>query len=452
MLFRPPLCLAALVAALALFLPGSAGMASAQPEPTLTITHPSGLCDATLEVTGSGFEPRVPAEAVILYLLEPGTADVSMGGLNPAVVEADGTFTQWAALHEVGCEAAQMDRAAAQPTGRLVIAAAWSTGGPSVPSGEPIPDILAVAEYEYTTTTPYVPTETMVISPPSGPCDATVEVAGHGFPPSTAIRLDIIVPQGDGSMGKLASLTTDPNGRFVTNVTLGSLGCRAAVLDTDGQLWISADLEERVIEPGQGIPPILTRAPYTYTTTEVAPQPLPDALAPTGSGGMQAQPTLTISPPSGPCDASVEISGNDFEPGTTIALHLARPHSEGSMAKLGSATTDAIGGFSLAVSLGVVGCEAAALDTRADDPGEPKELQIYASHEPRRPQVAAWAFYTYTTTSASPALSAFPGTGSGPTSDGGHALLLPLLLGLAAMGLLTVAAFLCVRRQHHRPR
>ena len=287
MLPRPFLYSTALVAALAVFLPGNAGTATAQPEPTLTISPPSGPCDATVEVSGSGFQPtRAPVQVLVLYLLQPGTSDVNMGSLNATVAEADGSFTQWAPLRQLGCKAAQVDSGAAEPTGRLVIAAAWNFEGPSVPPGEGIPDIIAVAQYEYTTTTPYVPTETMEVFPASGPCDATVEVAGHGFPPSTAIRLDIIVPKGDGSMGKLASLTTDPSGRFVTNVNLGSLGCRAAVLDEhySGQLGISADLEERVIEPGHGIPPILTRTAYTYTTTHVAPQPLPDALAGTGSG------------------------------------------------------------------------------------------------------------------------------------------------------------------------
>jgi len=277
-------CFPSLVAAFAVFALGTAGMARAQPEPTMVISPSSGPCDATLEVIGSGFAPRMPPQGLVLYLLQPGTSDVNMGSLSAAFVEADGGFTDLASLHDVGCEAAQVDSAAAKPTGRLVIAAAWNPGGPPVARGEPIPDIIAVAQYEYTTTTPYVPTETMEIFPTSGPCDATVEVSGHGFPPSTAIRLDMGVPKGDGSMGKLASLTTDASGRFVTNVDLGALGCRAAVLDDHftGQLGISADLEERVIEAGHGIPPILTRTGYTYTTSSTSPTP--GAFPGTGSG------------------------------------------------------------------------------------------------------------------------------------------------------------------------
>jgi hypothetical protein len=125
------------------------------------------------------------------------------------------------------------------------------------------------------------PQPTMVISPSSGPCDATVEITGWDFPPSTRIRLDI------GRAGRLVTLTTDPNGRFTANVALGQLGCEAVRLDglrPGDQIWVIADLEERMIEPGRGIPPILTRSPYTYITTHVAPKPPPAALPRTGSG------------------------------------------------------------------------------------------------------------------------------------------------------------------------
>ena len=133
------------------------------------------------------------------------------------------------------------------------------------------------------------PEPTLTISPSSGPCDATVEVTGHDFPPNTAIRLDMGHPGGDGKLGKLASLTSDSTGRFALGVELGALGCEAARLIKElgtgsEELWIFADLEERIVEPGRGIPPILTRTPYTATTTRVGAQPLADALPDTGSG------------------------------------------------------------------------------------------------------------------------------------------------------------------------
>jgi hypothetical protein len=151
-----------------------------------------------------------------------------------------------------------------------------------------------------------------------------------------------------------------------------------------------------------------------------------------------AQPSLTVSPPSGPCDATVEVRGSSFEPGAMIELNLARPHSEGAMGKLGSAIADAAGDFSLAVSLGALGCEAAALDTRADDPGEPKDLQMYASYQPRRPRLAAWAVYAYTTTNPSPDVvpAAPPDTGNAGDTSGARTFHPAAILALAAGGLL----------------
>ncbi len=132
------------------------------------------------------------------------------------------------------------------------------------------------------------PEPTMVITPSSGPCDAAVEITGRDFPPSTAIRLDIGGP-GQSRAGSLVGLMTDSNGRFGVNVVLGQLGCEAARLIEElgvgpDEIWIIADLEERVIEPGRGIPPILTRTPYTYTTTDAALQAAPVVLPRTGSG------------------------------------------------------------------------------------------------------------------------------------------------------------------------
>jgi len=262
--------------------------AAAQPQPpTLSVEPPSGPCDAAVEVTGSGFPPTGEVhETLRLYLLQPGTADVSMEILNPASVDRDGTFSQWAPLYKRGCEAATLDSQAERPTGHLFIAVSSTSEERGVRPGERMPNIIAVAEYAYTTTTPPTP-PVMVVSPSSGPCDATLEITGHDFPADTAIRLDMGTPKSDGTMGQLASLTTDSAGRFAATVSLGALGCRAATLDDhySSQLWIFADLVERLIEPGQqGIPPILTRTPYAYTTTRVGTQATPAALPNTGGG------------------------------------------------------------------------------------------------------------------------------------------------------------------------
>lgn len=151
--------------------------------------------------------------------------------------------------------------------------------------GERIPNIIAVAQYRYTTTT-RPPPPVMAISPSSGPCDGTVEITGRDFPAGTAIRLDVGVPKGDGTMGTLATLVTASSGRFAVTVNLGALGCRAATLDDhySGQLWVLAVSEGPVIEPSPGVPPTFTRSPYTYTTMEVGAGTLPGALPATGSG------------------------------------------------------------------------------------------------------------------------------------------------------------------------
>lgn len=270
------------------------GKATVQREPTIVISPSSGPCDATLEVRGNGFpRPHGPPGTLRLYLLRPGTADVSMGILNPAFVEADGTFSQWAPMYEFGCAAAELDSRAPEPSGHLFVAASSSFEETGVRPGERIPNIIAVAQYEYTTTTVHVPTETLDLFPPSGPCDATIEAKGTGFEPDVAIRLDIGNPGGEGKLGKVGSLTTDSVGSFSTTIELGPVGCQAASLveqlgTGSLELWIVVDLEQRVIERGQGIPPILTRTPYTFTTVSVgaAPGTLPVTGHGPGPSGM----------------------------------------------------------------------------------------------------------------------------------------------------------------------
>ena len=129
----------------------------------------------------------------------------------------------------------------------------------------------------------------MVLSPSKGPCDAIVDITGRDFPPSTAIRLDVARAV-EGRPGKLASLVTDPAGALSVTLELGSLGCESAAAskrlgEGSDKLWIFADFEEHIIiGPPPGIPPILTRTPYTYTTAAVSPEGLPGGLPQTGSG------------------------------------------------------------------------------------------------------------------------------------------------------------------------
>jgi hypothetical protein len=247
-----------------------------KPQPTLVLSPSSGPCDASVEVTGTRF---VDQPSVRLYVVKPGTADVSVGSLNSGILTSGGSFTQVVSLHHGGCEAAVLDSQAGQPTGKLTIAASYSFPS-GAEAGEGIPNIVAVAQYAYTTAVAQ-PQPTMVLSPASGPCDATVEVTGSAFPASTGIYLFVGAPKSDGSLGKLASLVTDSAGGFATTVSLGSLGCRAAQLEGHypGQLSIGVDLENRTAS-GPGIPPILTQTHYEYTTGSPTAQALPS----TGSG------------------------------------------------------------------------------------------------------------------------------------------------------------------------
>ena len=187
---------------------------AAQPQPTMVLSPSSGPCDATVEVTGSGF-PVTPVQAKNpdVYLLQPGTTDVSMGFLVPAHPDRDGAFRQWAGLREHGCEAATLDSQAEQPTGYLAIAAAPQrlAPGPGLQPGDHIPNITAVAYYRYTTTTP-PPPPVMVVSPSSGPCDGTVEVRGSGFEPGGQIPLDLAGAHSDVAITRLAVATAGSDG------------------------------------------------------------------------------------------------------------------------------------------------------------------------------------------------------------------------------------------------
>lgn len=264
------------------------GGAAAQPKPTMTISPASGPCDATVEVAGTGFSVLPPTESLGLYLLRPGTNDVSMMVLNAASVQRDGTFSQLVPLSEHGCEAAALDSKAEPPTGKLFIAA--SPGESPAGVGEGIPDIITVAQYAYTTTAAQVHAETMSVSPQSGPCDATVDLMGQGFEPGAQVPLDLARPNSDDVMGRLAIPTADSEGKFAARVSLGHLGCDAAALvtqygsaDSPGQIEIYAGLRQDVLF-------VAARARYAYTTTAVSTAP--QALPSTGSGPGDPPPPL----------------------------------------------------------------------------------------------------------------------------------------------------------------
>jgi hypothetical protein len=138
-------------------------------------------------------------------------------------------------------------------------------------------------------------------------------------------------------------------------------------------------------------------------------------------GGAAAQPkaavTMTIYPSSGPCDATVEVTGTGFVPGNEIPLDLAGAHSDVSVGRLAVAIAGPDGEFSVRVTFGALGCEVAARDTQVGHPGEPKDLGIFAGYDPARESILTRAVYRYTTTAPSIA-RALPATGDGSAASG----------------------------------
>jgi len=283
------------------------------------------------------------------------------------------------------------------------------------------------------------PQPTMVLSPSSGPCDATVEVTGAGFPASSlteSLGLYLLRPgTTDVNVGILNAAVVGQDGRFDEWVPLREHGCEEAALDARaqppaGDLLIAARSGQTAVPPGDRIPNIIAVAQYTYTTT--TPQP---------------QPTMALSPASGPCDGTVEVTGRDFSASTAIHLDVGGGGGESTLGKLASLVTDSGGEFALDVSLGALGCEGAQW-IEGLGPG-PKEFMIFAEREepvmlPGQQGVPGFltsTAYTYTTT-VSTAPQALPSTGSGPEQRSTRPMWLLWVAGLAGVGLVLVAGLL----------
>jgi hypothetical protein len=217
----------------------------------------------------------------------------------------------------------------------------------------------------------------LVLTPNSGPCDATIQVSGSGYGASVEVNVGIARPHSEGSYAMLATPTTDMNGEFAIWVQLGEAGCEVAARDADFD-DVGAEDPFLVIFGSAGGSKV---AFYEYTTT-VATQDL----------------AFSVSPTSGPCDATISAAGSGFPARSEIEISLNRPHSNGSIVDLMSAVTDSSGAFSVLVTLGEFGCVVARLDDEFDDPGEPKELGIAASTNPPGGGIRV-VRYGYTTTS-----------------------------------------------------
>jgi hypothetical protein len=182
------------------------------------------------------------------------------------------------------------------------------------------------------------------------------------------------------------------------------------------------------------------------------------ALAPVDSAAAQPQPTMIISPSSGPCDATIAVSGSGFVPGESILLELQRPFSDAKMGAVGSAIPDSQGNFTVNVTLGTLGCEAARLYAEFSQSRGPGQLHVVANPEAPRetppqgiPANLAYADYRYTTLSPVPGLapSVLPPTGSGPESPHGDSQQLLLITVLSA-GTLLFALGAALRRYYSR--
>lgn len=420
-----------------------AGQAAAQPEPTLVLTPASGPCDAVVDVTGTGFEP---SGSLVLYLVQPGTADVSMRTLGGGTAGPDGSFADEIGPGAPRCDAAALDSEAEEPSGYIVIAAA--APGKLVHLGQRIPGIIAVAHYVYTTTAP--PAEPrMVLTPASGPCEAPIRVRGWGFerpPPGLATRrlqLHLVRPgTADISMDSLHHPLVDRDGAFSEWVGMRQHGCEAATLDSQaeppsGHLVIAATLFETIVPVGERIPDIVATAEYAYTAT--APHVPTEAL--------------TISPASGPCDAAVQVSGSGFEPGIEVVLKLASPSGEFAVGTLASAVVDGGGQIEVGFSFGALGCRTAKLITEYS-PHRELGVGAFPAVYPRpvppgMPTALATVRYTFTSVTVGVAAppDALPATGSGPGPAAGTPRWLVLVAPLVGLGLVLVMASLYLRRK-----
>jgi hypothetical protein len=131
------------------------------------------------------------------------------------------------------------------------------------------------------------------------------------------------------------------------------------------------------------------------------------ALAPPGGAAAQPQPTLTLWPSGGPCDAAIQVTGSGFpvpaSPLESLGLYLLRPGTvDLNMGILNAASVQADGSFSQGAPLWEHGCEAATLDSQAALPTGNLVIAVRSGQGPvapgeRIPSIIAVAQYAYTT-------------------------------------------------------
>jgi hypothetical protein len=98
------------------------------------------------------------------------------------------------------------------------------------------------------------------------------------------------------------------------------------------------------------------------------------------SAAAQERPQLVLTPPTGPCDATITATGIGFPPGASVSLELALPGSDVSALTYKVVTVDAQGGFVTEIVLGADGCHnvgQAGISIYADQADQPDDLELY---------------------------------------------------------------------------
>jgi hypothetical protein len=382
-----------------------------------------------VRVRGEGFQPN---EEVPIDLARPQSDDV-MGRLTTVTADVSGGFSAAISLGRLGCQAAALQDRFGGPPGQIVIYAGLR---------QDVLFVAARASYAYTTMA-VQPQPTLTLSPSSGPCDDPVEVTGSGFPvpsgPFPYVAFYLVEPgSADVNAGSVGSAHIERDGSFSQWVGLRHGGCDAAALDSrseqpTGYLIIGATLSLTAVQVGVRIPDIMATAQYSYGTTTPPRR------------------VMTVSPASGPCDGTVQVTGTGFYPGEDATLGWAYPGSESSLGRLASVVADAGGRFASEVTLGETGCAAAQAFPGARDASPPR-LRIDALPVGQLLQVGthlAYAYYTFTTVEVGgmPIARSLPGAGTGPGEVSTHVPWTALAVVLGVLGLPSVTASLLRGRQ-----
>jgi hypothetical protein len=154
----------------------------------------------------------------------------------------------------------------------------------------------------------------LVLTPDSGPCDATIQATGSGFPPDSAITFSLNRPYSEGYFASIGSTVSDASGAFSAEVTLSEVGCTVA--SRDEQFDSPGDPKEFGLTASVDAAPAVGRSTqYTYTTVSVGGSaPTAAAESPSGASGsstpvIESTSTASVSTPS--MEDDTDAGGHD---------------------------------------------------------------------------------------------------------------------------------------------